>query len=167
MFKQISRKLIFQIVIIVYLTSVFWWNMTRTLWPDVITQKVIVTRIDKGSYFNSWYNLEGPYNRKITVAGPDISFIYANSNQNHFKKIKQQDAIWVNIYCIGAPSWFDVFTFGRKFNYVLINIPKTNPIEKDKDSIIWTTNTITAIVAVCSILIGLMFKNRKKIKSPD
>jgi hypothetical protein len=134
--------------------------MTRTHWPDVITQKVIVTKIEKGSYFNSWYNIEGPFNRKITVTSPDISCIYANLNQ--FKKIKLQDSIWVNIYCLGAPSWFEVFTFGRKFNYVLNDIPKINPNEKNKDSIIWTSNTITAIIVICSILIGLMFKKRKK-----
>ena len=160
--NQISRKLRFKKLIIIYLACVFLWNETRTDLKDVITQKVIVTKIEKGTYFNHWYNIEGPYNRKISVADSDISCIYANSNKNHFKKIKERDSIWVNIYCISAPSWFEVFTLSRKFNYVLNDIPKINPNEKNEDSIIWTRNTITVIIVICLILIGVMYEKRKK-----
>lgn len=160
--NQISRKLRFNKLIIGYLTCVFLWNITRTNFPDVITQKVIVTKIEKGTYFNHWYNITGNYNRKISVADSDISCIYANSNLNYFKEIKERDSIWVNIYCISAPSWFEVFKLSRKFNYVLNDIPKINPNEKNEDSIIWTRNTITSIIVICLMLIGLMFKKRKK-----
>jgi hypothetical protein len=165
---QIQKiKFYIKILIFSYVYLAFVWNWTRTYDPDPQIRKIRIITIESVEYRAPLHSLSGKFNRKITTNDPDVNFIYFKSNK--IKKsnlLKTEKLVWLEVVCIGANSWLDLFTFNRKFNYRICHVLNQNDKSLNQDSLIWTSSMYACIIVHVLVLLGLSYKvlNKKSTK---
>ncbi len=152
------------ILSVLYFFAIIFWNATKTQLPDPLIQKVKIVSVEKGDYYSSWFETNGPFNQKIVVNHKDIGDLYCNSNLKGYSQIEAGKELLLKIECIEASSWKGFFTFDRKFNYRLVSIPPQNKSSFEEDSLIFTTDfwIVSSIFSliVIYLLAGSLIKKK-------
>ena len=162
-FKSYLNRVL-PILSVVYFFAIVFWNVTKTQLPDALFQNVKIVAIEKGDYYSSWLETEGPFNRKIKVEHKDIGGLYCNSDIKGFNQIAEGKDLLLKIECLEATSWWDFFTFGRFFIYRVVSIPSQNDSTIEENSLIFTTDFWIASSVLCLIafflIAGLFIKKK-------
>jgi hypothetical protein len=165
-------KFYIKIFIFLYVYLAFVWNWTRTYDPDPRIRKIKIDTIESVKYSAPLQSFNGKFNRKIITNDPDINLIYFKSEK--LKKsylLNSGKTVWVELVCIGANSWLDLFTFERKFNYKICHVLNQNDKSLDQDSLIWTFSMYACLIVHALVLPSILFrslsKKSKKVNSTE
>ena len=157
--KNQKIKFYIKIFIFLYVYLAFVWNWTRTYDPDPLIKKIRIETIESVQYRAPLHSFSGKFNMKITTNDPDINFIFFKSNK--LKKsylLKTEKFVWLEVVCIGANSWLDLFTFNRKFNYRICHVLNQNDKSLNQDSLIWTFSMYACLTVHVLVLLSLSYK---------
>jgi hypothetical protein len=149
-----------------YLLATFVWNSYFTHIPDELTKKVQIESVEEGEFSPTIWDYFSPYDRKITTNITEMNAIFAESDMDNFELIQEGETVWVNVECVEASSWRDVFLFGLNFNYEITSIPDQNS-ELTDDSLTWTSDVWVLLGMLLLIPLGFIYSKFKKTKSTD
>lgn len=132
---------------------------------QIVTRKVEIQKIEKGNYSTNLLNYFYPYDVKISVSDDKIGAIFATSDMKGFYQIKENDSLWVELYCLESNSWSDFFLMSFNFNYELFSIPNQADQSLEQDDLIFTSSFWVHVFFVCMILLALYYRYDRKRRS--
>lgn len=151
--------------LIIWILALYSYNSIFTFENDSVIRKVFVKKIEKGEYSTNIFNYFNPYDRKISVSEEKIAAIFAESDTDGFDKIKENDSVWVELYCLESNSWSDFLLMSFNFNYELFSIPDQTDKSLTQSDLIFTSSFWVHVFIALSISIALFYGYIKKMRS--